>query len=229
MPQSRIDEAVRRILQASSWSCGCSRMRSPIRAMIAKSARRVPEVSRERQPKRSRCSGTSARCSRSRSRRACSSPVRRADNFCRSTEGGRTPGRAPRRDVPEEREDAARRDSGDQVGAIERDVRARLDVHRQVDIAAAAAAAQAPTSRSSALGEGASTETPGNIDDLTMPAAQVRLARAIEATGTPVVLALFDGRPRIVRDASTARAPSSPATRRARTAARRWRTCCSAT
>lgn len=48
------------------------------------------------------------------------------------------------------------------------------------------------------LGEQTYTETPGNIHDLTLPAAQLQLATAIEKTGTPVVLVLVEGRPRII-------------------------------
>ena len=51
-----------------------------------------------------------------------------------------------------------------------------------------------------ALAEPASAEKPGDITDLTLPDDQVRLARAIAATGKPVILTLFEGRPRIVRD-----------------------------
>ena len=50
-----------------------------------------------------------------------------------------------------------------------------------------------------ALAEPASAEKPGDIDDLAFPPAQLRLARAMEATGKPVVLTLFEGRPRVVR------------------------------
>src|SRR5258708_13844774 len=71
----------------------------------------------------------------------------------------------------------------------------------EVDIAAAVAAAKQADLAIVALGEGAYAETPGNIDDLRLPEAQLRLANAIEATGTPVILALFHGRPRIVHDA----------------------------
>ncbi|MEO8561749.1 MAG: glycoside hydrolase family 3 N-terminal domain-containing protein [bacterium] len=70
-----------------------------------------------------------------------------------------------------------------------------------LDIAAAVAAARSAQVVILALGEGAYAETPGNIDDLTISPSQVRLARAIEAAGTPVVVALFHGRPRVVRDA----------------------------
>ncbi|MDJ0732482.1 MAG: glycoside hydrolase family 3 N-terminal domain-containing protein [Nostocaceae cyanobacterium] len=48
------------------------------------------------------------------------------------------------------------------------------------------------------LGEETYTETPGNIHDLALPAAQLQLAAAIEKTGTPVVLVLVEGRPRII-------------------------------
>lgn len=48
------------------------------------------------------------------------------------------------------------------------------------------------------LGEGGYAETPGNIDDLTLPEAQLKLAEAVAATGKPVVLVLAEGRPRII-------------------------------
>jgi beta-glucosidase len=66
-------------------------------------------------------------------------------------------------------------------------------------LAAAVAAAANADVIVVALAEPSSAEKPGDIDDLTMPAAQLRLARAMEATGKPVVLTLFEGRPRIVR------------------------------
>jgi beta-glucosidase len=50
-----------------------------------------------------------------------------------------------------------------------------------------------------ALAEPASAEKPGDIDDLAMPAAQLKLAQALLATGKPVVLTLFTGRPRTIR------------------------------
>ena len=49
------------------------------------------------------------------------------------------------------------------------------------------------------LAESPAVEKPGDIDDLTMANDQLQLARAIEATGTPVVLAIFHQRPRIIR------------------------------
>jgi beta-glucosidase len=48
------------------------------------------------------------------------------------------------------------------------------------------------------LGEKAYCETPGNIDDLALDPAQLELAKALEATGKPVVLVMLEGRPRII-------------------------------
>jgi beta-glucosidase len=70
-----------------------------------------------------------------------------------------------------------------------------------IDVEAAAAAAREADLAVVCLGEGSYAETPGNIDDLNLPEDQIRLARAVEATGTPVVLVLVEGRPRVVRGA----------------------------
>ncbi len=48
------------------------------------------------------------------------------------------------------------------------------------------------------LGERTYAETPGNINDLTLPTAQLKLAETAIATGKPVVLVMFEGRPRII-------------------------------
>ncbi len=48
------------------------------------------------------------------------------------------------------------------------------------------------------LGEDAYAEGLGSIDDLTLPADQLALARTAAATGKPVVLLLTEGRPRII-------------------------------
>ena len=69
----------------------------------------------------------------------------------------------------------------------------------EADVAAAVAAARSADVAIVALAEPPSVEKPGDIDDLALPAAQIRLAQAIEATGTPVVLTLFEARPRTVR------------------------------
>ena len=70
---------------------------------------------------------------------------------------------------------------------------------RESDIAAAVAAARRADVIIVALAEPPSAEKPGDIDDLALPDAQLRLAAALEATGKPVVLTLFEGRPRTVR------------------------------
>ncbi len=50
-----------------------------------------------------------------------------------------------------------------------------------------------------ALAEPPVVEKPGDIDDLALPDAQLRLAEAIEATGKPVIITLFESRPRTIR------------------------------
>jgi beta-glucosidase len=72
------------------------------------------------------------------------------------------------------------------------------DVEAEVDIPAAVRAAAAVDVVVLCLGEGSYTETPGNITDLTLGEPQLKLAEAIEATGKPVVLVLVEGRPRII-------------------------------
>ncbi|MEA2761426.1 MAG: beta-glucosidase [Gemmatimonadaceae bacterium] len=74
------------------------------------------------------------------------------------------------------------------------------DFNSELDIAAAVAAAKTVDVAIVALAEFPVVEKPGDIDDLTFVPAQLRLARAIEAAGTPVVLTIFHERPRIIRD-----------------------------
>jgi beta-glucosidase len=50
------------------------------------------------------------------------------------------------------------------------------------------------------VGESTYTETPGDIADLTLPSAQRELVKKVAATGTPTVLVMVEGRPRIVND-----------------------------
>lgn len=69
---------------------------------------------------------------------------------------------------------------------------------KEVNIAEAVKAARSSDVTVICLGEGAYAETPGNIDDLTLSEAQLKLAEAIIATGKPVVLVLAEGRPRII-------------------------------
>ena len=51
-----------------------------------------------------------------------------------------------------------------------------------------------------ALAESAQAEKPGDIEDLTMPDDQLRLARAMEGTGKPVIITLFAARPRVIHE-----------------------------
>lgn len=68
------------------------------------------------------------------------------------------------------------------------DVKAAVKAAKQADVALVC------------LGEDAYCETPGNIVDLTLPKAQLDLAAAIAKTGTPMVLILAEGRPRLITD-----------------------------
>ena len=68
------------------------------------------------------------------------------------------------------------------------------------EIAAAAEAARGMDAAVVVLGETGYAEWVGDVDDLTLPSAQRRLAQAVIATGTPTILVLLEGRPRVVRD-----------------------------
>lgn len=72
------------------------------------------------------------------------------------------------------------------------------DKEEEVDIAAAVRAAQNVDVIVLSLGEGTYCETPGNITDLTLGEPQIKLAEALKATGKPIVLVLVEGRPRII-------------------------------
>jgi beta-glucosidase len=66
------------------------------------------------------------------------------------------------------------------------DMEAAVRAARQADVAVIA------------VGEDAYAEWVGDVLDLTLPAAQLELVRAIQATGTPTVLVLVQGRPRVI-------------------------------
>src|SRR5947209_4091167 len=72
------------------------------------------------------------------------------------------------------------------------------NLEAEVDIPAAVQAARAADVVVLCLGEGSYTETPGDIPDLNIGEPQRKLADAIEATGKPVVLVLVEGRPRVI-------------------------------
>lgn len=50
------------------------------------------------------------------------------------------------------------------------------------------------------IGEDSYTETPGNIDGLTISASQIALAKALAVTGKPVIYVLTEGRPRVISE-----------------------------
>lgn len=56
------------------------------------------------------------------------------------------------------------------------------------------------------LGEPPYCETPGNISDLTLPAAQIEFAEKMIATGKPVVVVMLQGRPRLINGIAAAAA-----------------------
>lgn len=68
----------------------------------------------------------------------------------------------------------------------------------EVDIASAARAARDADVVILCLGEGSYAETPGNINDLTLPEPQLKLAEAVAAAGKPVIMVLVEGRPRVI-------------------------------
>ncbi len=72
------------------------------------------------------------------------------------------------------------------------------DINEEVDTPAAVRAARDSDVVVLCLGEGSYTETPGNINDLTLAEPQLKLAEAIAATGKPIVLVLVEGRPRVI-------------------------------
>jgi len=73
-------------------------------------------------------------------------------------------------------------------------------VDRAVNIPLAVAAALVSDVVVCCVGENSYCETPGNMDDLNLSANQKQLVKAVAATGTPVILVLNEGRPRIIGD-----------------------------
>lgn len=70
---------------------------------------------------------------------------------------------------------------------------------KESDIAGAVMAARDADAIIACIGEPTYCETPGNIDDLTMTASQLKLVEELIATGKPIVLVLVEGRPRVIR------------------------------
>ena len=69
---------------------------------------------------------------------------------------------------------------------------------KEIDIAAAVSGAASADVIVACLGEHSYCETPGNIDDLTLDAAQLRLVTELAKTGKPIVTVLAQGRPRVI-------------------------------
>lgn len=69
---------------------------------------------------------------------------------------------------------------------------------RPVNIEQAASAAKGKDAAIVCIGEMPYCELPGSIKDLRLPQPQLDLVEAIAATGTPVVLVLVEGRPRVI-------------------------------
>ncbi len=67
-----------------------------------------------------------------------------------------------------------------------------------INIKKVAAAAKGKKAAIVCIGEATYTEIVGNIGDLVIPQAQIDLVNAIAETGTPIILVLVEGRPRIV-------------------------------
>jgi beta-glucosidase len=76
---------------------------------------------------------------------------------------------------------------------------AGTEIDRELDVAAAVRAAKDADIIIAALGEWSYTETPGNVEDLTLPEAQLRLVEQLATAGKPIILVLAEGRPRIIR------------------------------
>ncbi len=74
------------------------------------------------------------------------------------------------------------------------------DEHEEVSISAAVEEAFRADVAVIVVAEAPSTEKPGDIEDLELPETQQKLVSAVAATGTPIILVLAEGRPRIVRE-----------------------------
>lgn len=74
------------------------------------------------------------------------------------------------------------------------------DLDKEVNIAAAVSAARNNDVIAVCLGEMPSTEKPGDIEDLNLPSAQQNLVRELSKTGKPIILVFAFNRPMIVRE-----------------------------
>lgn len=74
------------------------------------------------------------------------------------------------------------------------------DINEAINIEEAVAAAKNNDVAIVCIGESPYTEKPGDLNDLWLPDAQRDLVKAIAETGTPIVMVLIEGRPRIISD-----------------------------
>ncbi len=84
------------------------------------------------------------------------------------------------------------------VEGVAYNMKGRYDDDSVQDIQAAVNAAKNVDYVLLCVGENSYTETPGNLDDLTLSRNQLALAKALIQTGKPVILVLNEGRPRII-------------------------------
>lgn len=73
-------------------------------------------------------------------------------------------------------------------------------INEELNIEEAVKAAEESDVIFACLGEDPYCETPGNITDLTLDEAQLKLVDELSKTGKPIVLVLFEGRPRVIRE-----------------------------
>ncbi|KAL4152368.1 hypothetical protein PRNP1_009299 [Phytophthora ramorum] len=70
--------------------------------------------------------------------------------------------------------------------------------YSEADLATAVEMARQHEYTIAVIGEKQYTEKPGDIDDLALPAGQIEYVEALAATGTKVIVVLFEGRPRLL-------------------------------
>ncbi len=87
----------------------------------------------------------------------------------------------------------------DKVGTNNVEYIEAVTFDKELDISRAVSAASRVDVIVACLGEPTYCETPGNIDDLTLTAPQIRLVQELTKTGKPIVMVLTEGRPRVIR------------------------------
>ena len=154
--------------------------RSAARHEGGDAGRHLPRHARSRcrrRTNRSSCSRTSERAAAARRCHACSSPARPPTRCRRSTTAGRSPGRETRRRRTRGSSDGAQGARSEaRRGAREATWPGRASTRRRISPRPSPRLAT-PMSSSLCLGEMAYAETPGNIDDLALPDAQLQARR----------------------------------------------------